>query len=176
MEELVRSTKEEYIDDVCHNVRYWITIDKKVTAMKALQGLIWEEAYAQGAVKGHVYPDVLPVLQSLTVPIYIYSSGSILAQKLLFAHTIDGDLRKVISGYFDTSIGFKGDKKSYEAICNEIGESPADVLFLTDVEAEARAADAAGVQVRLVIREGNAPLSEEAKRDYETIHSLEEIV
>ncbi|KHJ93222.1 putative 2,3-diketo-5-methylthio-1-phosphopentane phosphatase [Oesophagostomum dentatum] len=126
---LVRDAKEECISDVTHNVRHWITIDKKVTPMKALQGLIWEEAYRKGNVKGHVYPDVLPALKSLSVPTYIYSSGSVLAQKLIFGHSIAGDLTKILSGYFDTNIGLKGDPSSYRKICEQIGCSPSDISY-----------------------------------------------
>ncbi|KAE9413021.1 hypothetical protein Angca_007111, partial [Angiostrongylus cantonensis] len=171
----VRSSKDGCIADVSHNVRHWIGIDKKVTAMKKLQGLIWNEAYTKGEVKGHIYPDVLPVLQSLSVPVYIYSSGSVLAQKLLFGNSVVGDVMKHLSGYFDTNVGLKGESKSYEKICKEIGVNPSDVLFLTDIEAEARAARAAGVQVVLVVRDGNSPLSVEATQDFRVIHSLEEI-
>ncbi|VDP49961.1 unnamed protein product [Heligmosomoides polygyrus] len=156
-----------------------------------------------------VYPEVFKTLQSLTVPIYIYSSGSVLAQKLLFGHTIDGDMTKVhisitfysiesahwllryhcwvqagvgvlqkdlLTGYFDTTVGFKQESESYRKICNEIDIDPAEVLFLTDVEAEGRAAREAGLQVRLVVRDGNAPLSAEAVKEFTVIHSLEEIV
>uniref|UniRef100_A0A7I5EB38 Enolase-phosphatase E1 n=1 Tax=Haemonchus contortus TaxID=6289 RepID=A0A7I5EB38_HAECO len=173
---LIRNEENDCIDDVAHNVRYWIRSDKKITAMKELQGMIWEEAYRKEHVKGHVYPDVFPILQSLTVPIYIYSSGSVFAQKLLFGHTIVGDMTKILSGYFDTTIGYKGESDSYRKICESISLSPSQVLFLTDVESEARAASIAGLQVKLVIRDGNAPLSPEAIRDFVTIHSLEEIL
>ncbi|EYB80771.1 hypothetical protein Y032_0400g754 [Ancylostoma ceylanicum] len=170
---LVRENKDECIEDITHNVRHWINIDKKITPMKALQGLIWEEAYRKGDVKGHVYPDVLPALQALSVPTYIYSSGSVLAQKMLFGHSIAGDLTKILSGYFDTNVGLKGEPNSYTKICEQINVKPSDVLFLTDVETEARAARAAGLQTMLVVRDGNAPLSDEAKREFSMIHSLE---
>ncbi|KAK6746753.1 hypothetical protein RB195_000175 [Necator americanus] len=173
---LVRNTKEECIEDISNNVRHWIKTDKKVTPMKTLQGLIWEEAYRKGDVKGHVYPDVLPALQSLSLPTYIYSSGSVLAQKKLFGNSISGDMTKLLFGYFDTNVGLKGDPKSYTNICKHINVDPSQVLFLTDIEAEARAAREAGLQTMLVVREGNAPLSEEAIRDFSVIHSLGEIV
>ncbi|CAJ0602972.1 unnamed protein product [Cylicocyclus nassatus] len=173
---IVRDNKEECVEDVSHNVRHWIDIDKKVTPMKALQGLIWEEAYKRGDVKGHVYPDVLPSLKALSVPVYIYSSGSVLAQKLLFEHSVVGDMTKVLSGYFDTNVGLKGESQSYEKICEQIGAMPSKVLFLTDVEAEARAAKSAGLQAMLVVREGNAPLSENAKQDFKIIYSLEDLM
>ncbi|KAK6030334.1 2,3-diketo-5-methylthio-1-phosphopentane phosphatase [Ostertagia ostertagi] len=132
---LVRNAEDDCVNDVTHNVRHWIKADKKVTAMKELQGVMWEEAYREGHIKGHVYPDVFPVLRSLSVPIYIYSSGSVLAQKLLFGHSVVGDMTKIIAGYFDTTIGYKGESASYKRICESINLSPAEVLFLTDVEA-----------------------------------------
>ncbi|PAV69211.1 hypothetical protein WR25_01553 [Diploscapter pachys] len=178
---IVRDNKAEAIEDLVHNVRHWINTDKKLTAMKALQGLIWEEAYRRGDVKGHLYPDVLPVLELLCkrsppTPIYIYSSGSVHAQKLLFTHSINGDITGKLSGYFDTNVGLKGEAESYKSICRQIGRDASEVLFLTDVEAEARAANEAGLQVRLVVRQGNAPLSEEAKKDFIVIHTLDDII
>uniref|UniRef100_A0A1I7UBX7 Enolase-phosphatase E1 n=1 Tax=Caenorhabditis tropicalis TaxID=1561998 RepID=A0A1I7UBX7_9PELO len=175
----IREPKQECIEDVTKNVRHWIKRDKKLTPMKALQGLIWEEAYKRGEVKGHVYPDVLPVLRILEnrkIPIYIYSSGSVHAQKLLFANSVEGDMTNILYGYFDTNIGLKGESNSYLKICEQIGIRPEEVLFLTDVKAEASAAKRAGLQTKLVIRPGNAILTQEAKNTYETIQSLEEIL
>uniref|UniRef100_A0A1I7X3G4 2,3-diketo-5-methylthio-1-phosphopentane phosphatase n=1 Tax=Heterorhabditis bacteriophora TaxID=37862 RepID=A0A1I7X3G4_HETBA len=173
---IIRTEKLECIEDVTYNVRYWIKLDKKFTPMKTLQGLIWEEAYERGDVKGHVYPDVLPVLEKLNVPIFIYSSGSVHAQKLLFSHSINGDMTKIISGYFDTNIGLKGDSDSYLKICKAIKMNPTDVLFLTDVEAEARAARISGLQSKIIVRNGNAPLSDDAKRDFDAIELLDAIL
>ncbi|EFP05556.1 hypothetical protein CRE_27032 [Caenorhabditis remanei] len=175
----IREPKKECIEDVTKNVRHWIKRDKKLTPMKALQGLIWEEAYQKGEVKGHVYPDVFPVLkivENRKIPIYIYSSGSVHAQKLLFANSVEGDMTKILYGYFDTNIGLKGESASYTKISAEIGVPEKDILFLTDVEAEAAAANKAGLQTRLVIRPGNASLTQEAKNAYGTIESLEEIL
>ncbi|EGT60282.1 hypothetical protein CAEBREN_28174 [Caenorhabditis brenneri] len=175
----IREPKQECIEDVTKNVRHWIKRDKKLTPMKALQGLIWEEAYQRGEVKGHVYSDVLPVLEILVdrkIPIYIYSSGSVHAQKLLFANSVEGDMTKILYGYFDTNIGLKGESNSYLKICEQIGIPPKQVLFLTDVEAEASAAKKAGLQTKLVIRPGNAILTQEVKNAYGTIESLEEIL
>ncbi|PIC26454.1 hypothetical protein B9Z55_019025 [Caenorhabditis nigoni] len=175
----IREPKQECIEDVTKNVRHWIKRDKKLTPMKALQGLIWEEAYQRGYVKGHVYPDVLPILKIIEnrkIPIYIYSSGSVHAQKLLFANSVEGDMTKILYGYFDTNIGLKGETSSYTKISEQIGVPEKDILFLTDVEAEAAAASKAGLQTRLVIRPGNAALTQEAKNAYGTIHTLEEIL
>uniref|UniRef100_A0A8R1I3X9 Enolase-phosphatase E1 n=1 Tax=Caenorhabditis japonica TaxID=281687 RepID=A0A8R1I3X9_CAEJA len=175
----IREPKQECIEDVAKNVRHWIKRDKKFTPMKALQGLMWEEAYHRGDVKGHLYPDVFPVLQALAdrkIPIYIYSSGSVHAQKLLFANSVEGDVTKILYGYFDTNVGVKGDPNSYKTITTQMGVAAKDILFLTDVEAEAAAATKAGLQAKLVIREGNASLSQEAKDKYGTIETLDEIL
>ncbi|CAI2353903.1 unnamed protein product [Caenorhabditis sp. 36 PRJEB53466] len=175
----IREPKQECIEDVTRNVRHWIKRDKKLTPLKALQGLIWEEAYHRREVKGHIYPDVLPILQLLkdrNIPIYIYSSGSVHAQKLLFAHSVEGDMTKILEGYFDTNIGLKGESNSYKKISEQIGIAPKDILFLTDVESEAEAATKAGLQTRLVIRDGNASLTQEAKDTYGTIEALDEIL
>ncbi|CAJ0950286.1 unnamed protein product, partial [Mesorhabditis belari] len=171
--------KEETISDVVENVRYWIDIDKKITSMKTLQGLIWEYAYKSGAVKGHLYPDVVSNLRKVhetNRPIYIYSSGSVYAQKLLFQNSIEGDITELLSGYFDTHIGLKGDSESYRKIAHQIRQAPADILFLTDIEAEARAAHNAGFAVHLVVRPGNGLLSEEARKVFTVIQSLDELL
>ncbi|CAI5451570.1 unnamed protein product [Caenorhabditis angaria] len=175
----VREPKQNCIDDVAKNVRHWIKRDKKLTPMKALQGLIWEEAYKRGKVEGHLYPDVLPVLKKLhdeNLPIYIYSSGSVHAQKLLFGYSIEGDITNILSGYFDTRIGLKGSSESYTAISQKINIAPNEILFLTDVPAEAEAAKTAGLQTFLVSRPGNANLSDENRVDFKVIESLDEIL
>ncbi|CAD6193246.1 unnamed protein product [Caenorhabditis auriculariae] len=175
----VRATsKKETIEDVVNNVRHWIQKDEKVTPMKALQGLIWQEAYSRGAIKGHVYPDVLSNLTKFRnedIRVFIYSSGSVHAQKLLFSHSVVGDLSEFIRGYFDTNIGYKGQAASYAKICQEISVETQRVLFLTDLEAEARAAAKAGLQVKIVWRDENAELSQAAREDFDVITSLEEL-
>ncbi|KAJ1349219.1 hypothetical protein KIN20_004692 [Parelaphostrongylus tenuis] len=133
--------------------------------MKKLQGLIWNEAYTKGEVKGHHC-----LCRFMSIP-----QDQCLHRKLLFGNSVVGDVTKNLSGYFDTNIGLKGESKSYEKICKQISANPSDLLFLTDVEAEARAASDAGVQAILVVRDGNTPLSVEAKQDFPVIHSLEEI-
>ncbi|CAB3398574.1 unnamed protein product [Caenorhabditis bovis] len=175
----IREPRQNCIEDVTKNVQYWIKKDKKLTTLKALQGLIWEEAYSRGDVKGHLYDDVVEILRQLHtngVPIFIYSSGSVHAQKLLFANSTKGDVTPLLSGYFDTNVGKKVDKVSYARISETIGCAPGDILFLTDVEQEANAATDAGLQTKLVIRPGNAPLSDEALSKFETIHSIDQIL
>ncbi|TKR88756.1 hypothetical protein L596_012952 [Steinernema carpocapsae] len=133
----------------------------------------------QVGIHPNVYPDVFPVLQKLHssgTPIYIYSSGSVQAQKLLFKYSLTGDITTILSGYFDTNIGYKQDSTSYEKIAVSIKKDPAKILFLTDVEKEAYAAKAAGFQCKLVLREGNAPLTEQALKDFKTICNFKELL
>jgi 5-methylthioribose kinase len=134
----------------------WIGEDRKVTPLKSLQGLIWQEGYARGELRGHVYEDAVEALRAwhaAGLKLYIYSSGSVLAQRLIFSHTEYGDLTPCFSGYFDTTIGGKLEPESYRAIATRIGLPPAAVLFLSDHSAEISAAAIAGMQVIHVCRD-----------------------
>jgi enolase-phosphatase E1 len=126
----------------------WIDSDVKATPLKTLQGLIWAEGYASGELTAHVYDDVPPALARWSadgVPVYVYSSGSELAQRLWFQHTQHGDLLGHFAGHFDTvSAGPKRDVASYQAIAKSIGVDPAELTFLSDVAAELDAAAEAG--------------------------------
>jgi enolase-phosphatase E1 len=148
---------------VAHLLR-WIDEDRKITPLKALQGLIWEDGYRRGDFQGHVYEDAERALRAWHargLRLYVYSSGSVLAQKLLFAHTAFGDLSALFSGYFDTAIGGKRETASYQAIAAAIGLPPATILFLSDVREELDAARAAGMDTGWLVRAGpidpNAP-------------------
>ena len=132
--------------------------DRKLGALKALQGRIWEAGYRSGELKSQLFADVAPMLRARRAAgerTYIYSSGSVLAQQLLFGHTPEGDLSNLIDGYFDTAVGAKGEAASYRKIAEQIGISPGDGLFGTDVVAEARAAREAGWQAVILDRPGN---------------------
>ncbi len=134
--------------------------DRKVGPLKSLQGRIWEAGYRSGQLKSQLFPDTTPMLRARKAAglrTYIYSSGSVLAQKLLFAHTPEGDLSHLLDGYFDTAVGAKGRSESYHEIARQIGISPAEGLFATDVVAEAEAARAAGWQAVVLKRPGNHP-------------------
>jgi enolase-phosphatase E1 len=126
----------------------WIDADVKATPLKTLQGLIWAEGYASGELTAHVYDDVPPVLarwSSSGVPVYVYSSGSELAQRLWFRHTQHGDLLGHFAGHYDTvSAGPKREVGSYQAIAASIGVDPSELTFLSDVAAELDAAASAG--------------------------------
>jgi enolase-phosphatase E1 len=134
----------------------WIDQDRKITPLKALQGMIWENGYRNGDFQGHIYPDAEQVLrdwQARGLALYVYSSGSVQAQKLLFAHTAFGDLTPLFDGYFDTTVGGKLDTGSYRAIAAAIGVAPAEILFLSDVNAELDAAAAAGCRTAWLVRD-----------------------
>lgn len=134
----------------------WIDEDRKETPLKTLQGLIWAEGYAAGTLKGHVYPDAADALarwHKAGLALYIYSSGSIAAQKLIFGHSNAGDLTALFSGYFDTTSGPKKEAASYTTIAREIGLPPTDILFLSDNIQEIDAARAAGMQALHIDRE-----------------------
>jgi enolase-phosphatase E1 len=134
-------------------------VDAKVTGLKALQGLIWQEGYAEGRLQSHVFPDVPPALEKWAgqaLDVRIYSSGSVTAQKVFFAHTEAGDLTRFLRGHYDTTTGPKREADSYRTIAREFTLPPADILFLSDVVAELDAARTAGMRTGLLLRPGNA--------------------
>jgi 2,3-diketo-5-methylthio-1-phosphopentane phosphatase len=156
----ISSEEEAYREELLGYVRWLMTNDRKVTGLKALQGKIWQEGYQKGELLGQVFDDVPGVFKQLHEahrPMYIYSSGSVQAQKLLFGQTASGDLLPYLCGHFDTKIGSKKEAESYQRIAEEIGVMPERLLFLTDILAEAEAARGAGWQAVLMDRPGNHP-------------------
>ena len=136
----------------------WIDEDRKATPLKALQGMIWADGYTSGAFRGHVYPDAVAGLRrwhATGVRLYVFSSGSVAAQKQLFGFSEAGDLTPLFSGYFDTNTGAKREAESYAKIADAIGELPADVLFLSDTPEEVAAAREAGMAALLIDRAGD---------------------
>ena len=135
--------------------------DRKSTALKSIQGKIWEDGYRRGELEGEVYPDVLPAMERWRqqgVDIAIFSSGSIQAQRSLFSHTPAGDLTRFIRAYFDTTTGPKGAPESYTTIAAALERSPSEVLFISDITAELDAARQAGMRTALCVRTpGSAP-------------------
>ncbi len=145
-------TQEEVVEVL---LRY-IEEDQKVTPLKELQGLIWEQGYKDGELKGHVYEDALECLKDWHksgIKLYVYSSGSIYAQKLLFGHTESGDLNGLFDGNFDTTTGSKKEPDSYEKIAKEIGFPVENILFLSDCTEEIEAAATVGMNVVILDRE-----------------------
>ncbi|XP_072031741.1 enolase-phosphatase E1-like [Amphiura filiformis] len=168
--------RKNIIQAVIESVNWLMDADRKVTALKQLQGHMWKDGYVEGALMGQVYEDVVPILEQwkrARKDIYIYSSGSVGAQKLLFGYSTYGDLLYLFSGHFDTKIGMKVEADSYHKIAEEIKCQPEDILFLTDVVREAKPAEEAGLNVALVIRPGNAPLTDEDKQHYSTLTSFD---
>lgn len=169
---------EDIIPDVVKNVEWQMSLDRKTGALKTLQGLVWAKGYKDGSIKGHVYEDVKKALEQWKEggrKVYIYSSGSVDAQKMLFEHSEQGDLVKYLSGYYDTKVGAKQEKDSYEAILKKVEATGEEALFLTDVVAEAKAAKEAGLNVVLLDRPGNAELSEDDRKEFPVISSFTDL-
>ena len=136
--------------------------DRKSTALKALQGLIWRDGYLSGAFTGHLYADVVPALRTWSargIRLYVYSSGSVAAQKLLFGYSDAGDITPLFSGYFDTRTGAKRETASYRNIARDLALPPAQILFLSDIRQELDAAREAGLHTLQLIRDDADPLS-----------------
>ena len=158
------------------SVEWLMDRDVKSPALKDLQGRIWEHGYRAGALKGEIFPDVAPAIHRWRghgIDVAIYSSGSTLAQRLLFESTPDGDLTPWLSGFFDTAAGAKVSPDSYGRIAGLMGHAPGRVLFISDVTRELTAARQAGLQVLLAIRPGNPGQSDAS--DFDAIRSFDEI-
>lgn len=133
----------------------WMDQDQKIASLKTIQGMIWDEGYLAGEIKGEIYRDVGPALRRWAkagLRLYVYSSGSVAAQKLLFRHSVDGDLAPLFQGFFDTRVGAKREAASYAAIARGANVSAAEFLFLSDVEAELDAAAQAGLRTCQLVR------------------------
>ncbi len=133
----------------------WIAEDRKATPLKTLQGMLWEHGYKNGDYSAHVYEDAFKQLRAwhaVGMPLYVYSSGSIQAQKLFFGYSEFGDLTPLFKDYFDTTSGAKQEQISYQCIAQAIGLPPENILFLSDIAAELDAAKAAGMQTCWLVR------------------------
>ncbi len=144
------------IDALIAQLLRWISDDKKVTPLKSLQGLVWEHGYRNGDYKAHIYADALTALQAWHqqgIDLYVYSSGSVYAQKLFFEFNEGGDLRRFFKGYFDTVTGAKREVESYQKIQQVIGKPASEILFLSDIVEELEAAAAAGMHTAWLQRD-----------------------
>ncbi|WP_243049164.1 acireductone synthase [Dyella sp. RRB7] len=168
---IVEASRQEVIELLLR----WIDEDRKSTALKALQGMIWKEGYENGDFQAHLYPEVsarLHAWRAEGLHLYVYSSGSVPAQRLFFRYSEAGDLTPLFSGYFDTETGPKREQASYEKIAGAIGEQPGHILFLSDIVQELDAARAAGLRTGWLLR---APLEmpdtprHPAYRDFDAI-------
>jgi len=152
---LVEASRQEIIELLLQ----WIDADRKSTALKALQGMIWKDGYAAGDYRAHLYPEVAARLREWRADglrLYVYSSGSVPAQKLFFQYSEAGDLTPLFAGYFDTETGPKREVESYRRIAAAIEEEPRHLLFLSDIVEELDAARAAGFHTGWLIREPQA--------------------
>lgn len=148
-------------------LEFLIDSDRKSTPLKTIQGKIWEAGYISGELMSPVFADVPGAFsrwKDAGTTIAIYSSGSVLAQQLLFRHTDHGDLTPFISAYFDTNVGGKRDAESYANIARDLEFHPREIVFCSDVPAELDAADASGLLTALVVRPGNAPVEDAGSR------------
>jgi enolase-phosphatase E1 len=150
--------------------------DRKSTGLKDLQGRVWEEGYRRGELRGEVFAEVPRALErwrARGLAIGIFSSGSVLAQRLLFRHSSAGDLTRYLEWHFDTTIGGKTDAESYHRIAAAMTMPPAAVLFISDVVRELDAAKAAGMQARLSVRPGNPPPL--TVHDHDVVHTFDDV-
>jgi len=162
---------------IAGEVRRLMASDVKATGLKALQGLIWAGGFHSGELAAHVYPDVLPAIErwrAAGLDVRIYSSGSVAAQRLFFGHVAEvGDCLHLFTGHYDTTIGSKKEADSYRRIAEDWGLLPAEIMFVSDIAAELRAAQAAGLQTCASVRPGNAALP--ADFDLPCVTSLDAI-
>ncbi|HKY43402.1 MAG TPA: acireductone synthase [Pyrinomonadaceae bacterium] len=148
----------EELESLATYIEWLIDQDRKSTGLKSLQGKIWRQGYLDGSLKSQVFEDVAPAFErwrAAGLKVSIFSSGSVLAQQLLFAHTNAGDLTRFIDGYFDTNTGKKGEAESYRRIAAEMGLEPSEIVFISDVVDELDAAEEAGMKTLLSVRPGN---------------------
>lgn len=144
------------LDAAADVLEQWIAEDRKITPLKALQGMVWKQGYEAGELKGHVYEDTPVFLRQWHAAgqrLYVYSSGSVEAQKLIFGYTAYGDLTSLFSGYFDTRIGAKREAQAYRRIVEQLALPAGEVLFLSDIGAELDAAREAGMQTCQLLRD-----------------------
>ncbi len=168
--------KELSTAQVAERLLHWIDEDRKSAPLKALQGMIWEEGYRNGDFCGHIYEDAVRKLKEWKaqgIDLYVFSSGSVHAQKLLFGHTEYGDLTPLFSGYFDTRTGAKQEADSYREIARRIGLPPVSILFLSDTLGELDAARSAGFLTCQLVREGadSGPAVHDRAADFDAINT-----
>lgn len=172
-----RSFKEDAPESVVNYLKFLIDIDRKSTPLKSLQGKIWQKGYESGDLKSEIFDDVPRAFEKWKdedIAIAIFSSGSVLAQKLIFAYSNFGDLTHFISNYFDTNIGGKKESESYKKIAENLKLKADELLFVSDVPAELDTARKAGMQTALVVRKGNEPIKEDTThRIIESFDDLE---
>ena len=159
-------------EEVILELKKWCGQDLKITPLKTLQGILWQKGYQNGELLGHVYDDVPLMLENwnlLGKKMGIFSSGSVKAQKLLFSHSVNGDLSIYLSNYFDTNMGGKRNSDTYSFITKELALPSNRILFLSDVTEELVAADKAGMKTIQITREGNIQSWKQAASNFSEI-------
>ena len=155
------ATGNEISQNLSSAIRYFVEKDSKAASLKEIEGFIWEEGYRNGSIRGEVYydvPEAFKKWRGANIEIYIYSSGSALSQRLLFATTVHGDLTVYIDGFFDTSVGKKTDPESYSRIAQKIGKNKKNLIFISDSDQEIRAASESGMNALLIDRNSASDL------------------
>lgn len=150
----------------------WLDEDRKLTPLKRLQGMIWRSGYESGLLRAHVYRDAVQALRKWDaggMKLYVYSSGSVEAQRLLFSHTVQGDLTPLFSGYFDTTTGSKLETRSYQDIAHSLSLAAREVVFISDHPGETRAAAVAGMSTVLMARERSGSTADPTARSFDDI-------
>lgn len=159
--------------DIIQKLIDWSLVDRKIGVLKNFQGMVWAQGYQNGEIQGHVYPDVKPALtrwKAQGISLAVFSSGSVVAQKLLFGYSKDGDLNPFFSANFDTQTGMKKEKATYSLIAKHLNVAPMEVLFLSDIVAELEAASSAGMRTLQLVRPGTLAAWPHCVSSFEEIH------
>ncbi len=159
-------------DEIINKLLEWSLADKKITPLKTLQGILWENGYKSGEIKGHVYSDVKENLEKWKdngIQLGVFSSGSVAAQKLIFGYSEVGDLTPNFSNYFDTKTGGKREVETYSKISEEISIPPTEILFLSDIREELEAAKECGYQTVQLVREGTIENWDKTVKNFDEI-------
>lgn len=173
IDEILKSFEIKESDQLKNHILDLVARDIKDSKLKSLQGFVWQNGYMDGSIKAPIYKDAINLISNPDNNVYIYSSGSVKAQKLLFQYACDIDdlerkpinLIPFIKGYFDiTTSGPKIESQSYENILKDINVQGEDILFLSDNPLELDAARKCNIDVGLALRPGNYPVAN--KSDY----------
>ncbi len=158
--------------EIIEKLLSWSIEDRKITPLKTLQGILWKNGYEDGMLKGHVYEDVVDNLiawREDEIQLGVFSSGSIAAQKLIFGHSVYGNLTPLFSAYFDTNTGGKRDSNTYGIIAEQLEIGRKNILFLSDIKEELEAANEAGLQTIQLVRQGNVASWPNVAKDFNEI-------
>jgi len=168
----LENKKLNSVDDIINTLYRWSEEDRKITPLKTVQGVLWQNGYESGEIKGHVYQEVAESLKSWKeqgIELGVFSSGSIAAQKLIFGYSEAGDLTPYFSHYFDTTTGGKRELETYPKIAEAVNVSAESILFLSDIVEELEAARAAGFQTVQLVRPGTTAAWEKCVNDFTEI-------